>query len=253
MRSGGGGPSISSHQMSLSGVRAMLVKRASWVMVRMALGLVLWRGAGRNAEVAGFGIDGVEAAVGTGMIQAMSSPTAFDFPAGKGGGEHGEIGFSAGAGEGGGDVLFFALRIGDAEDEHVLGEPPFIATEDGGDAEGQTLFSEEGVAAVAAAKRPDGALFGEMDDDAVGGIAGPGNVGLAGFEGDADRMDAGNEGVFEVVESGGAHAGHELHVEDDVGRVGDLDADFGVGRSEGPHAIGNDVERAAAIQPGKGS
>jgi hypothetical protein len=40
---------------------------------------------------------------------------------------HGEIGFSAGAGERGGHVGFIALGILDAEDQHVLGHPALVA------------------------------------------------------------------------------------------------------------------------------
>ena len=42
-----------------------------------------------------------------------------------------------------------------------------------------------------------------------------------------------------------AHAGHDAHVGDDVGRVGELDADLGDGRAERAHAVGDDVHSAA--------
>ena len=43
--------------------------------------------------------------------------------------EHGEVGLAAGAWEGGDDVGFLALRILDAEDEHMLGQPALVTRE----------------------------------------------------------------------------------------------------------------------------
>src|ERR1700722_10632092 len=66
-----------------------------------------------------------------------------DLPAVKAGGRnhHGEVRLAAGAWEGGGDVGFFVRGRLDAEDQHVLGHPAFVASDVGGDAEGETLFA----------------------------------------------------------------------------------------------------------------
>ena len=55
--------------------------------------------------------------------------------------QHREIGFAASAGECRCHMVFFALRIGHAQDEHVLGQPALVASHIGGDAQGKTLFA----------------------------------------------------------------------------------------------------------------
>lgn len=136
----------------------------------------------------------------------------------------------------------------EAEDEHVLGHPALVAGDVGGDAEGEALFAQERVAAVAAAVAPDLAGLGEVDD-VLGVVAGPGDVLLAGGEGRADGVHAGDDALFVFVdlsEDGGSDAGHDAHVDDGVGRVGELDADLRHGRADGSHAVGQDVHGAAA-------
>ena len=172
-----------------------------------------------------------------------------DLPAVEGCGrdQHGEVGLAAGAGEGGGHIGFFALRRFDAHDQHVLGQPVVIVGDQRGDAQGKALLAEQGVAAVATAKGPDGALFGEVHDVLLLLVAGPGHVRLAGRQRHAHRMHAGHElAVAEHVEHLAAHAGHDAHVDGHVGRVGELDADMGDGRAERPHAEGDHVHGAAA-------
>jgi len=43
---------------------------------------------------------------------------------------------------------FFALRIGHAQDEHVLGQPTLFAAHAGGDAQGQAFFAQQCIATV---------------------------------------------------------------------------------------------------------
>jgi hypothetical protein len=61
-----------------------------------------------------------------------------------------------------------------------------------------------------------------------------------GFLGCADRMHAGNEAAVgaEDREHGLAHAGHDAHVDHDVGAVADLDADLGDRRADRAHREG---------------
>ena len=94
--------------------------------------------------------------------------------------QHGEVGLAAGGGEGPGDVGLFCLACGvrgrfDAEDEHVLGHPAFVAGDIGGDAQGEALLAQQGVAAIAGAIGPDFARLGELDN-VLFGIAGPGDI-----------------------------------------------------------------------------
>ena len=67
----------------------------------------------------------------------------------------------------------------DADDEHVLGHPAFVAGDVAGDAQGKALLAEQSVATLAGAVAPDLAGFGEVDD-LFDVVLGPGNVLLAG-------------------------------------------------------------------------
>jgi len=122
-----------------------------------------------------------------------------------------KVGLAAGRGEGGDDVVLLAGGVGQGEDEHVLGKPSLVAGEVGGDAEGKALLSEERVATVARTERPDLAGLGEVDNLAVGDIAGPDDVLLSGLERLADRVDAGDKlTVAKGVEDLGAWLGTDV-------------------------------------------
>ena len=64
----------------------------------------------------------------------------------------------------------------------------------------------------------------------------------------ADRMNAGNELAVgaEQVDNRATHARHDAHVDDDIGAVGDLDADLADVRAQRPHRKRDHVHRAAA-------
>src|SRR5207253_9852834 len=57
--------------------------------------------------------------------------------------------------ESGCDIALLARRCLDAEDQHVLREPAFVARHHGGDAQREAFLPEKRVAAVARAKGPD--------------------------------------------------------------------------------------------------
>ena len=90
-------------------------------------------------------------------------------------------------------------------------------------------------------------LFGEVHDVFGVGIARPRDVGLTLGEGLADRVNTGHEIAIgtEHVEYRRTHASHDLHVDHDVGRVGDLDADLGDVGAERAHAEWNHVHGPA--------
>ncbi len=52
--------------------------------------------------------------------------------------------------------------------------------------------------------------------------------------------------LVDLGEDRSADAGHDAHVDDGVGGVGELDADLGHGRADGAHGVGQDVHGAAA-------
>ena len=76
------------------------------------------------------------------------------------------------------EVLDVALRRGQLDDQHVLGQPALVAGHHRRDPQGEALLAEQGVAAIARAERPDLAVLREVDD-VLGLVAGPGDVVLA--------------------------------------------------------------------------
>ncbi len=190
----------------------------------------------RDAEEAVFRIHRPEASVGSlaqpgdvvadgrDLVALMLQPFRRD--------EHREVGFSAGAGEGGGDVAGFAVLL-KAEDQHMLGEPSFLLREPGGDAKAEAFFSKQGVPAVAGTDRPDRIVLREVQDQAPLGV----EVRLAvkAFR----KLPVGTQGI----EHGLSHAGHDAHAQADVNRVGQLHADLREGGTDRAHREGDHVHR----------
>ena len=211
------------------------------------VGIRFHRSARRDAEKAAFRIHREKPSILADANPGDVVAERRDFPARQRRLHHHQIGFAAGAGEGGGEVMFFALRRSEAEDEHVFRHPAFLFGDGGGDAEGETFFAEQRVAAITGAVRPDQRLVGEMNDVFVFRIrfARPGNIGLTRLERRPHGMQARDERAVraELVEHGLAHARHDAHIDDHVRRVGDFNADFANGRIERAHGKRNDVHR----------
>ncbi len=206
------------------------------------------RGAGGDAEKAGFRVDRIQPSVIARLDPGNVVTDRRHFPARKtfGRDQHGEIGFAAGRRERGGNIGFLSPRRLDAEDQHVLGQPALVTRHGRGDAQGKTLLAEQRIAAIARTKGPDFARFREMTD-VFCFVARPFDVLLACFERVADAVQAGHELAVaaELVEHGTTHAGHDPHVDHDIGAVGNLDADMGDGRADRSHRERNHVHGAA--------
>ena len=219
-----------------------------------AVGVALGVGTRGHAEVAGFGVDGQQAAVGVGLDPGNVIAHRGDFPAleALGRDQHGEVGLAAGRREGGCHVVLLAFGRGDAQDEHVLGQPAGLAvaccgmTHRRGDAQRQALLAQQGVAAVAGTVGPDLAGFREVDDVLLG-VAGPGNFLDALKQRHADAVNGRHEGTVSTqhVPHGLAHAGHDAHVGNHIGRVGQLDADLRDLATQRAHGEGHDIHGAA--------
>src|SRR5947209_6794836 len=82
-------------------------------------------------------------------------------------GVHGQIGLARRARHGRGDIRDLALRVLDADDQHVLREPAFLACLPRSQAQGVALLAEQRVAAVAGADAPDQLFLGEVQDQAA--------------------------------------------------------------------------------------
>ncbi len=121
----------------------------------------------------------------------------------------------------------------------MLGHPALVAGDVRGDAQGEALLAEQRVAAVARAITPDLAGFRKVDD-VLFVVAGPGDVFIARRERCSDAVHAGDDALFvliDLLEDWQADAGHDAHVDDGVGGVGELHADLRHGRTDGAHAV----------------
>ena len=188
----GGSPVIPSHQMSPSSVIAQLVKIVLRSIVAIALGLVLWLVLGATPKKPASGLT-AEAAVGAELHPGDVVADRLDLPVGQGRDQHRQVGLAAGPREGAGHVLDRALRRGQLEDQHVLGEPALVARHRRGDPQREALLAEQRVAAVAGAVGPDLPRLGVVDDVLVVRVARPGDVLGALGERHPDRVHAGHE------------------------------------------------------------
>jgi hypothetical protein len=130
------------------------------------------------------------------LIQAMSSPMVVTFqPLNASGGiSIARLVLPQADGKRGAMYVFLARGRLHAEDQHVLGEPAFVARHHRCDAQREAFLAEQRVAAIARAERPDLARLREMHDPLVLVIARPGDVLLARRERRADRVHAGTNG-----------------------------------------------------------
>ena len=115
----------------------------------------------------------------------------------------------------------------------MLGHPALLVAQVGGDAQGEALLAQQHVPAVAGVDAHDGVVLGEVDDVAVLGV----DVRLG--------VEALDEVVAHLLGNGGAHAGHDAHVEHHVDGVGQLNAVLGKGGTHDAHGVGDDVHGAA--------
>src|SRR5215471_4522991 len=110
----------------------------------------------------------------------------------------------------------------------MLREPALVATHHRCDAQCKTFLAEQRVAAVPRSERPNFTALRKVNDVFVIFVAWPRHIGLALFERRAYRMHARHERTIspEHVVDSATHARHELHIDNDVGAVRELDADM---------------------------
>ena len=168
------------------------------------VGIGLGVGPGGHAEEALLRVHRPQAAVGAHTEPGDVIPHAPAFPAvfliALGGDEHGQVGLAAGGGEGAGDIPHLALGILDAQDEHVLSQPPLLPAQVGGDAQGEAFLPLEHIAAVAGVDGHDHVVLGELDDVTLLRVqVGPG-------------MEAFDKVLIQIRDHFRPHPGHDGHV-----------------------------------------
>ena len=120
-----------------------------------------------------------------------------------------------------------ALRRGELENEHVLGQPTLVASHNRSNTQSEALLTQQGVSAIARTVGPNLAGFGEVND-VLGVAAGPSNIGLTFRQRCSHCVQGGTKvAVFaDQVKCGAAHARHDAHVDNNVRTVGDFDTEL---------------------------
>ena len=151
IRCAGGSSVMPSHHTSPSSVRAQLVKMELADTLNMALGLVLRARARGHAEEPGLRVDGVQPAVRR-RTSSSRCRRRRSRPSSREGWARAWPGWSCRTPTGRHRSRTWSRpRGGQLEDQHVLGQPAVVAGHDRGDAQGEALLAEQGVAAVARA------------------------------------------------------------------------------------------------------
>ena len=114
----------------------------------------------------------------------------------------------------------------------MLSHPALVLALVGSDTQREALLAQQNVAAVSGVDGPNGVVLGELDNISVLRI----DIGFG--------VEAANEIVglvAQLLESAGTHSGHNIHVENNIDGVGDLNANLGESRTDGTHGIGDDI------------
>ena len=201
-----------------------------------AVGFVLAARAREHAEKTRLGIDRPQPAIGPRTNPCDVVADRPRLPAGHRcrRHEHRHVGLSARRRKRAGDVPHGPVLVAAADDQHVLGEPAFVARLIAREAKREAFLAEQRVAAVAGSDRPHRVLFRKMDDEAAIGAE------------IAQRVQALREvvGFAEMIERRRSDARHDAHVQHDVSAVGDFHADLGVRRSGRAHQERHHEHRA---------
>ena len=216
------------------GEYSVLLSRSKRVEVRLSVG------SGSYAKESVFGVDSVKSSVLTLLhpsdVVADSPNLVTLFGVASGRNEHCEVGLAASGGECSGDVLNFTVGLLYAEDKHMLSHPALVLALEGSDSQCEALLAEQYVSAVSRVDRPNSVLFGEVNDVSLFRV----NVSL--------RVQTANEvvrSIAEVLESLFAHSGHDVHIEYNIDRVGQLYAYLSERRTDGAHGIRDNVHGSA--------
>ena len=150
-------------------------------------------------------------------------------------------------------MVFFALRIGHAQNQHVLSQPAGAtgagigAAHGRGNAQRKAFFTEQSIAAVARAVRPNFARL-RIVHDVLGFVARPFHIGLTLRQGRAYAVHAGHEVAVSTQHliHRAAHAGHDALVDGHIGAIAQFDADMRDMRTQRPHRKGHHIQGASA-------
>ena len=134
VHSWGGSSVMPSHHTPPSGVSATLVKIVLRDSVAIAFGFVFHDVPGATPKKPVSGLIALKQSLASGLSQAISSPTVHTFQPSKPAGGISIAKFVLPHADGNAAVTYVFYRADfNTEDEHVLGEPAFVACDVGGD------------------------------------------------------------------------------------------------------------------------
>ena len=216
---------------------------------RVGIGLV--RRAGGYTEETSLGIDRAQAPLSIGLDPRDIVADGPDLPAlflkMRGRDEHGEVRLATGAGKGRCHIGLLPLRILHPQNEHVLRHPALVTRHRRRDAQRKAFFSEERITTVAGTVAPDLARLREVHD-VFFFVSRPSDILLPLRQRRTDRMDTRHHALkilVDQLEDFFADARHNAHIDDDVGRIRELNPDLRHGRPDWPHAERQHIHGAA--------
>ena len=208
------------------------------------VGVGLLVGAGCNSEEAVLRVDSPQATVTADTQPCNIIPDRLDLVAllleHLRRNQHGEVGLAAGRRESSGHVLLGAVRVGNAQDQHMLRHPAFLPSEVGRNAQGEALLAQQDISAVVGVDGPDGVILREVNDIAVLGVQR-----CLGMQ-TLDKV----AGITQRLQHVEADAGHNLHVQHNIDGVRQLDAVLGKGGADNGHGVRDDVHGTSLHAPG---
>ncbi len=117
----------------------------------------------------------------------------------------------------------------------MFSHPAFIFAKVGSNSESKAFFTQQNVSAVTGVDGPNGVIFGEVADVTLGFI----------------DVNFGMKTFYEIVvftQSLGnhfAHSGHDIHIQNNINGVSQLNTDFCKFATDNTHGIGNDIHCSA--------
>ncbi len=118
----------------------------------------------------------------------------------------------------------------------MLSHPAFVLTLEGSDTQSEALLAQQNVSAVSRVDRPDRVLFRELYDITLLRI----NICLG--------VQTANEvvgGVTQVLKCLCAHTSHDVHVQNNIDRVSQLNANLCQRRTDRAHGVRDNVHGSA--------
>ena len=186
---------------------------------RIRIGLLI--GARCNTEETILRIDGIQSAVLARFhpsdIVANGEYFVAVFQVSLRRNQHCQVGFAAGRGECSGDIDGFSVRFLYAEDQHVLSHPTLVLALVGSNTKRKAFFTEQNVSAVCGVNGPNSVFFRELYNVTVFRI----NICFG-----MQATDKVVGGVAKVFESLLAHSCHNVHIQNNIDGVCQLNANL---------------------------